>query len=1092
MVLPGYIHAFLLSTVLPFWLMLQPQQAHAQAFEFIGPEQGLSQISVRCFLQDELGFMWIGTEDGLNRYDGYEFRVFRSKADSLGLCFNWINSLMQDRHGMIWVGTANGLSVYNPRLDRFFSFYHQPDDSASLSHNDIYELYEDAQGQIWVGTGRGLNLLLRNGQQPAHWKFKRFTAGQSGHQAYLPANSVKGIAEDERNQLWIATHTHTQHGPKLGGLTQLLDTAPIFRHILEISASPAQADTLQIETLFRSKDQKMWVGTIDKGLYCMEYQGDSLLFRHIYEGLPHPFVRALLEDRRGNIWVGTYNGVRLLKAARREQGPFSHLPGITDALPFGQIDALYEDRSGNIWIGGPGGCVKVPAGKKAFQHYRHDAISGQGLANNDVIDLLQDSRGDIWVANYDAGLTRIMALPGGQERYEHYLYRPGQVGGLQSGAVICLTEDRFGHIWVGTFHGLHRLRFPSGPTGQPVFEHFLHQPAQPGSLLSNYVTDLHEDRQGTLWVINGPGGIQEVVRDKKGIVFRPYLHQGSDPFSPLSNWPLSVYEDERGRMWVNFRRGVSRMYRDSSGRTAFRHLLQPQGMQVPQRASLAIRYGDTAGVLWAGGNGLVKISLPPGADRPPWEPGVEPVIRPVFQYYTEAEGLPNHTIYGILPDGQGRLWISTNHGLSCFDPRSETFRNYDQRDGLQSNEFSANAYFRSVQGEMLFGGINGFNRFHPDSIQDFLRPPALAITRIRVLNEEAVVGQPLAKTGFVLAQAPPYLQQFTLSPRDYLLEIHFAALDFVGNGKQQYAYMLEGLDTDWIPSGSRRFATYTNLGPGSYTFRVKASNADGVWNEQGISMAITVKPPWWRTGWAFLLYAGLLAGGVYVLVRMRTQAVRREMHTRARIARAKLEERERVRARSSRDFHDETGNKITKISLYTGLLKQQLSTQQHLLFLDKIEAHLKELAGGMRDFIWVLDPKQDELQAVLHRIRDFGQSLFEHSQTSFYFEQQQQQAQQVPIDLNIKRHLLMIFKEGMNNALKYAHASEVRLKVRVSDEGLLMELTDDGLGFDLKQHRAGHGITNMEHRAREIGARLQLESVPGVGTRLRLELQNHP
>lgn len=389
---------------------------------------------------------------------------------------------------------------------------------------------------------------------------------------------------------------------------------------------------------------------------------------------------------------------------------------------------------------------------------------------------------------------------------------------------------------------------------------------------------------------------------------------------------------------------------------------------------------------------------------------------------------------------------------------------------------------------MLFGGVNGLNIFHPDSLRLNESLPKVQISRLKLFNAEVPIANELNKSeAFRLANSISTTNEIHLNYDQNFLSFEFAALEYTQPEKNQFAYQLLGVDRDWVYSGNRRFADYPNLAPGDYTFRVKASNNDGLWNEQAKELHIYLSPPPWKSWWAYSLYALAVLGAIFLFISYRTQQVRQEMKTLARIERIKVEEREQLRARTSQDFHDEAGNNLTKLSLYTGLSKRSAQDNPDLQeYLQKMEENLQELGSGIRDFIWTLDPRQDSLHATLDRIRDFASSLFEHTDIEFHFENQLQGDEKENLSLTTKRHLLLICKEALNNVLKYADCGKVSIQVERKKKDLLLQIQDNGKGFEEEELKRINGLNNMRNRAKEMDAQIEIESGESQGTSIRL------
>ena len=457
----------------------------------------------------------------------------------------------------------------------------------------------------------------------------------------------------------------------------------------------------------------------------------------------------------------------------------------------------------------------------------------------------------------------------------------------------------------------------------------------------------------------------------------------------------------------------------------------------------------------------------------------------------ERDGLANNMIYGILEDPRGHLWLSTNKGLSRFDPASLTFKNYDVYDGLQANEFNAGAYCLSRSGEMFFGGVNGMNSFFPDSIQANTYVPPLAITSF------SIFGRPQQR---LLSEAVFHKQPIRLSYDQNFISFEFSALDYTNPGKNRYAYKLEGFDENWIDCYDRRFISFTNLAPGEYVFRVKGTNSDGVWNEQGSGVAIIITPPFWKTWWFVSICTALL---LLVTYAAHQSWVKSRLKRLLEIEQIRQQENERVRAKAAHDFHDELGHKITKISLFSEILKRSVSQGPPEIsdYLTRIGDTAKSLSGGMRDFIWTLNPDKDSLQEVLVRLKDFGDDLFDKTGIDFRVSGITPEMEYIRLSTDWRRHLTLMFKEAMTNALKHAGCNNVTLEVAIPGNRLKITLSDDGKGLPadklnpngrdegyeqnvLSKASVGNGLNNIRFRARQIGGTVSFRPAEPHGTRI--------
>lgn len=1076
--------------------------SHAQApdlaFERFGTEDGLSQAATTCLLQDRQGFLWVGTQNGLNRYDGYEFQqFFHDPQDTNSLSNSHIKSLYQDRDGLIWVGTFKGLSAYNPDTENWYRFHSVEEDSTTLSHFDVFCSYEDQSGEFWIGTGIGLNRLIREGEDPHTWTIERNPIHKRIGTP-LPHQTIHQIVEDEQHNLWLTVGRGGNGGRTgKGAIIRWDKTRADVAHYVyapqEVKSNPEG----EVTEIFLDASQRIWVGTIYEGL--QRYLPEKNEFRNypigLPDGLPHRLLKSFGEDKKGNVWIGTYQGLACLPSGRGETfRSYGYDPNSTEEPFLGSITDILEDHSGNLWIASDIGLFKANDRVHGFTNYTFKPNDPNSLIGNDIFGILPHSNGNIWVSSYRTGLTRIIPQADGSEKMVRYYPQKNIPNGLQASSLIALEEGPNQHIWIGSFEGVIEVIPGASPQSPVKMNTYLHDQNDPQTLGSNYVYQALPDEKGGVWLTDYTVGLEYMKRENGKLLFRRFQPDQNDPFSIPSARPIRVFQDPHEMIWVTTH-GLSRLYLNENKEGKFRHLFaDPMDYRKEEHVKINAIHWVDATLMWiASDQGLWRVQLTGDVDVSPWESKVSPMLDADLRHYSEKQGFLPGPMVGILPDDHGRLWISTQYGISRFDPQSGEIRHYDKNDGLIGSEMNGLGYAKNSKGELFFGGVDGMVRFHPDSLKINETIPPVYLTEIRLFNEVLEVGKPIPQSEFVLSSSPATLEEMRLSFKDYVVSFEFAALDFTKPQKNQYAYKMDGLDDAWIEAGTRRFVTYTNLAPGNYTFRVKASNNDLLWNEEGLALKITVDPPWWQRWWAYVMYIAALALGIYGIVRMRTRAVRQEMRTLARVEQAKVEEREQVRAQSSRDFHDEAGNHITKISLYTGLVKRGLGEKNEMEnYLDRIEENLGALSGGMRDFIWVLDPQKDGLDQIIQRLIDFGHELYEDSGVEFIANNQLALDQVLRLDVSAKRNLLLIFKEGMNNALKYAQASTVRFSVSCEEDLLQVELADDGLGFDKEKLVRVNGLNNMKKRAEEMGANLQVDAIPGVGARILIQKQIHP
>ncbi|HEY9606736.1 MAG TPA: two-component regulator propeller domain-containing protein [Allocoleopsis sp.] len=562
-------------------------------------------------------------------------------------------------------------------------------------------------------------------------------------------------------------------------------------------------------------------------------------------------MSVISEDEFGNLWLATSSwygnsyGMGLDKFTPKT-GEFSHYtnePANPKSLSENIVSYILIDNYGILWIGtGFSGINKFDTKPNRFIHYKHENTNKNSLADNHIGSIYEDKKGAIWIGTFNGGLDRFER---GSQKFVHYKHESNNSNSLSSNNIWSIYEDSYGLLWVGTFDGgLNQLNNKTGS-----FIHYTKNSDNPYSLNDNAIVSILEDHLGNLWIGTFSGGLNKFNRKT-----RQFIHYKNDPNNTKSlsdNNVFSIYEDKKGNLWLGtWSGGLNKFNRDTGEFTRYTHNSNnPNSLSYDRVLAL---YEYPVGTLWIGtfGGGLDKFDI----------------ATETFTHYTVADGLPNNSVVGILSDDEGNLWLSTGKGLSKFNPKTEKFRNYDVSDGLQGNEFDGiKAHFRSKTGEMFFGGLNGFNAFYPDRVKDNPHIPPIVLTDFKKLNKSIKLDRAISET-----------KEIKLSYKDKFIGFEFAALDYTNPQKNQYAYKLEGFDKDWIHAGNQRTATYTNLDGGTYIFRVKGSNNDGIWNETGTSIAIIISPPPWKTWWAYTLYVLALIVAVLGYIRWRTHTQERE------------------------------------------------------------------------------------------------------------------------------------------------------------------------------------------------------------------------
>ncbi len=809
-------------------------------FEHLTIENGLSQNAGLAIFQDSKGYLWIGTQDGLNRYDGYNFKIYKHDPDNPNsISHNSIFAIDEDKDGYLWIGTwGGGLNRFNPAAEIFTSYRNNPDEPSSLSNDTVTSLKQDASGALWVGTLGGLNRY-----DPVTNGFDHFRNDANNPES-LSSDAISVIFEDSHHQLWIGTGAKGVEGSGLNRFDPSTGKAIRYQHS---EAAARSLSSNNIASIYEAPDGMFWIATggfslPGAGLNLFNpFMGTAEHFLHnpgVADSLSADDLMALWGDSNGTLWIGTWSA-GLERMELSQPGHFEHYQNdrfFPESLSGDEIWSLYKDRSGILWIGtSHSGINKLPANSGQFSLYRNIPSNPYSLSTNAIGAFAEDNRGNIWIATWGAGLDRLDLHTG---RFDHFRHDPMNKDSLSDDLFMEVYVDSDGMVWAGTLgKGLDSLH----PMTRRV-THYLHDPEDPTSIADDNIAAIIPGKRGSLW-IGTFGGLS--FFDPKTKSFINYSHNPSNPASLTENKVVSLYLDsKRNVLWIGtWGGGLNRLdlndphYADPRWATFTNYRNNPDDPSSLSEDSVWAIHQTRNGSLWLGTQmGLNHLDPTTGT----------------FNRYTEKDGLPNNVVLGILEDYFGKLWLTTNNGLAQFDPGTEAFMTYDISDGLQSNEFNSNAYYRARSGIMFVGGINGFNLFNPVNIKPNPFAPQVAVTGFQVFNQPLKVD---------LSGREP----IELSYRQDFISFEFAAFDFQAPLKNQYAYKLEGFDKDWIQAGNRRYATYTNLPGGQYNFRVKASNSDGVWNETGVAIPISIIPPIWQTWWfngsLIILLAGLVVGG---------------------------------------------------------------------------------------------------------------------------------------------------------------------------------------------------------------------------------------
>lgn len=1069
------------SAIIPT-LLIQSRvasQTHDLQFGHLTVEQGLPSTSVFGIFQDRKGFMWFGTGDaGLCRFDGYSFTVYKNNPlDSNSIPANNIVEIYEDRSGTLWIAVPGHEAS---RFDRGNGKFTSYEGMYNWWTNSYSNCRLETSGGLWFATpGSGLKRFERTSG-----RFTRYS---------LSSDTLHAICEDpdDGRILWIGTalgldrfdtangtFTHYEHGSRtlvntvhgdrfgcvwLGtteGLYRFNKTTGSFSHYPVERTISEHLERNNVTVIYEDSRNLLWIST-ENGLF--RFARETGTFKEYERGpstarSPDERIESIAEDTRGDLWVGSSSGGGLGRYDRSRDKFvfFVNDPKDPHSLSDNLVTRLYQDRSGTMWVGTWwGGLNILDRARKAFTHYTLEPAYPKSLSHKIVTGLSEDRSGVLWVATM-GGLNRFNR---DTRTFTHYMNDPDNPQSLGGNDIRSLLVDSKGAIWVGTLgRGLDRLDpVRSGGTGQGKerFVHFVHDAGNPKSLGSNHILSLFEDKSGRLWIGTSDEGLDEF--DRNSGTFIHYKYDPTDSSSLGWNWVNTIYEDRSGTLWVGTgtQNALNRL--DKATGKFTRYYSDPKNIKSLSCYSVHSIYEDSRGTLW--------IGTAAGLNR--FERSTE-----TFEHFTTKDGIASDFIGAILEDDSGCLWLKTLKGVTKFNPRTGRFRNYDASDGVNINPGWGQASYKNKNGEMFIGGTDGFVRFYPDSIKDNTYIPPIVITAFKKFDKPVPLDTVISEK-----------KVLELSYQDNVFSFEFVALNYTSPEANQYAYMLEGFDKDWIYCGTRRYASYTNLGGGSYVFKVKGSNNDNVWNEEGTSIAVIITPPFWRTWWFRTLFLGTMvvsAGGAVRSIAVRK--MRRRMRT---LEQQQALERERLRI--SRDMHDAVGANLTKIAITSELaLKNGETTDETRKYFHNISQTAREVIDSIGTIIWAINPSNDSLDNLAGYIRESTSEYLEMTPIKISFDFPEQISGH-PLSAEVRHNIFLTVKEAINNVVKHSGATTVELHCRVSGHEVEFGIQDNGRGFiieDLPGH--GNGLLNMKKRIEEINGSFQIESKPGCGTGIRL------
>jgi ligand-binding sensor domain-containing protein/signal transduction histidine kinase/DNA-binding response OmpR family regulator len=796
-------------------------------FQKISVEKGLSHSVITAITQDKLGFMWFATQDGLNRYDGYNFvNFYNQKNNPYSLSNNFIQSLLCDNDNEIWIATLDGLCKFDYSSERFTNFYNDPSNQNSISGNEINCLALATNGNIWIGTSnQGVNYYNK--------KTKTFSRYQ-----HLASNNITAILEDKDSILWIGTYD-------VGLECVDLKTNKHYYY----KASPGNYSSLQtnyIRCIAQDSLGNVWIGT-NKGLARFLKKNNTFqvfIFDPQNPGsINGNIVRSIMCDSNKNLWVGTEeSGLNILNISNIDKNPDSYFQHIRMSenemgLSIRTVNTLFLDRDKNIWIGTySGGINFISSLTEKFLKYQHNPYDNSTINYPKVWGLCEDKTGNIWVGTDGAGLDRLNPET---NTIKHFTHSKSDASTISDNAILCAFRDHNNSLWFGTYAGgLNRYIENTGK-----FKNYRPENADNSSIPVNDVRVIYEDKNNTLWIGTNGGGLCKYnsTNDNFSILNTSNCKISSDDIRAL-------LDDGKGNLYIGtYRKGLD-VYNLKTGSFKNYQHDKANGKSLSDNYiySLAI---DKKNRIWIGtGNGLSLFDEQSDT----------------FKNYDEQDGLVNNFIHAIIPDKNDDLWISTDKGISKFITKENKFQNYDFYDGLQKGEFNDGSTLMDHRGRIWFGGINGLTSFLPDNVYKSKFQPEVVLTGFLLFNSP-IKANTSENHDSPLPSSISTAKKINLNHKQSVFTLDYVALNYSFPEKTQYSYRMMGYETEWNEAGTRRTATYRDLPAGSYFFQVKATNQDGLWSEKTSEVEIIIKPPFWKTWWAYLIYLSFLFSVLYLI-----------------------------------------------------------------------------------------------------------------------------------------------------------------------------------------------------------------------------------
>jgi signal transduction histidine kinase/CheY-like chemotaxis protein/ligand-binding sensor domain-containing protein len=1086
-------------------------QNQSLKFEHIGANEGLSQINVSTIMQDSRGFMWIGTRDGLNKYDGYSFTTYRHDAqDPQSITSSMVADMVEDKEGNIWVATIIGLNKIDRKTGRIIQYKHDDKTPNSISNNILNKLAVDEKGNIWIAGQGGLDYLDTHNNTFKHYRHIDNDAGT------LSDNNVSFVYVRADNSVWAGTFN--------GGLHLLEKKTGTFKKYLYDLQNPKSISSNNISCIFEDSKRRLWVGTQNAGLNLFDEKSRSFThYQHIERaenGITSNNIYCLNADANGNLWIGSDNGgLCILNPETGYVTRYQHDDIDKNSLNGNTLYSICKDRLGNMWLGAYSGGINVVRRSMAsFPHYRHSS-DANSLSNDFVLALYEDPQQNLWVGTDGGGLNKFNHKQG---TITHYTQNKNEKNTITGNYVLTVNQDYEGDFWIGTWADGLSIFNPK----TNVFTNIKNNPNNPNSLGGNNIYALVHSKDHTTWIGTYNDGLTHY--NKKTKKFTVYKNNPDDPHSLSSDRVYSLLEDSKNNLWVGtFDGGLNLLDKETGKFTRFQYNSKKNSISNDNIPDI---FEDSKGNIWFSTFSGLNLFDP---------------VKKHFTNFSKKDGLPSDIIYAVREDDSGKLWISTNNGLSVFDRAKHTFKNYSIEDGLQEKEFKSHSSFKGSNNKLYFGGVNGFNAFTPGQI---LKPQGfspLVITAFQLFNKTVAPAKDKDDNS-PLKQDIEDARSITLNHKQSVVSLEFAALDYTSPDKKKYAYILEGFDKEWNYVGSRNTATYTNLPAGTYVFKLKYQNPAGFWSPVTSGLEIISTPPFWLTWWFKILGVVIIAVLIYIIFIVRIRSIKAqkailEQQVEDRTLRlAEMTNEERVLREDAEKAREEAEKANKAKSIFLATMSHEIRTPMNgvmgmatLLANTKLNAEQQEYTETIKncgdsllnvindilDFSKIesgnmeLDEQDFDLRECIEAVLDVFAGKAARSNLDLVYQVEHNVPSQIIADAFRLRQVLINL---VGNAVKFTAKGEVFICVKLKGSrdnqfDLMFEIRDTGIGIPpnkigrlfkafsqvdssttRKYGGTGLGLAISEKLVNLMGGEIGVKSKVGKGTTFSFNILARP